>query len=267
MPKYVLVVLFALAAGSSVGAHDFWLAAAPWAPASGKPVTFTANVGEKFPHGTSFTAAERVGEWRVLGPNGPVAVQKTFRRAGESLATDVVLPAPGAYLGVMTVAPRTIEMTGDEFTKYLAEEGLTQIIAARKTAGETAKATKEKYARYAKVAVRTGPGAAPHLTRPAGLPAEFVPSTDPTTVHPGSRLTLQLLAGGKPVSGAAVRAVSAAGGMPLDTRSDADGRVSFTLDSPGAWLVKTIHMVRLPAGAEAEWESFWVTLSFSTAAH
>jgi hypothetical protein len=267
MRERVFVFMAAVVLGAaSISAHDFWLGAAPWTPSSGA-LTITANVGERFPKGTSYTAPERVDQWRVVGASGEVAVSRTFRREGDALAADARLPSPGAYLGVMTIAARSIDMQGDEFTKYLKEEGLESIIANRAAAGETDKATKERYARYAKIAVRDGAGGAAHLTRPVGLKAEFVPTTDPTIVHPGGALTTQLLADGKPVVNAAVTAV-AADGTAQKATTDRDGRVTFKIDRAGAWLIKTVHMVRLPAGSpEGEWESFWVTLAFHTAAH
>lgn len=267
MRERALMIITAVLLGTaSISAHDFWLGAAPWTPSNGA-VTITANVGERFPKGTTYTAPERVDQWRVVGVSGEVAVSRTFRRDADSLAVDAKLPAPGAYLGVMTIAARSIDMKGDEFTKYLKEEGLESIIASRAAAGETDKATKERYARYAKVAVRNGAGGAAHLTRPAGLKAEFVPATDPTMVHPGAALTTQLLADGKPVANAAVTAV-AADGTTQKANTDRDGRVTFKIDRDGAWLIKTVHMVRLPAAsADGEWESFWVTLAFHTAAH
>ena len=67
------------------------------------------------------------------------------------------------------------------------------IIAARNTAGESEKTTNERYARYAKIAIRNGPGSGAHLTRASGLRAEFVPASDPTMVRPGGMLTVQLL--------------------------------------------------------------------------
>jgi uncharacterized GH25 family protein len=179
------------------------------------------------------------------------------------MATDVTLPAPGAYLGVALVSAQTIEMKGPEFTEYLKEEGLENIIAARAAAGEAEKTTKEKYARYAKIALRNGAGAAAHLTRPAGLRAEFVPSTDPTMVSVGGTLTVQLLAEGKPVPNAAVSAVN--GEKAARQQTDAQGRATFAIDRDGAWLIKTVHMVRVPQPAEAEWESYWVTLAFHPA--
>ncbi len=131
------------------------------------------------------------------------------------------------------------------------------------TAGESDKTTKERYARYAKIALRNGAGPGLHMTRAAGLRAEFIPATDPTIVRAGGALTVQLLAEGKPVSGAQVSAVS--GEKPVSVQTDKDGRATFTIDRAGAWLIKTVHMVRMPQPAEAEWESYWVTLAFHTA--
>ena len=260
--RRLLVPALMLTACTTLSAHDFWLASS--APA-GARTTVTANVGEVFPKGTSFTQPDRVDQWRVLGTNGEIAVGRDFRREGESLAVDVSLPAPGAYLGVMTIGARTIEMKGDEFTDYLKEEGLTQIIAARKAAGESDQTVTERYARYAKIALRNGDGSGAHLTRPAGLKAEFIPSSDPTALRPGQALSLQLIADRKPVSDAEVTAVNASGGSPVKVRTDKDGRVELKLDRPGSWLVKTVHMTRVTDTPGVSWESFWVTLAFQTA--
>lgn len=271
MMRVRLLACAAVAALTAVplSAHDFWLAATPWAPAADGKVTVTANVGEHFPAATNYTEPERVDLWRLIGASGDVAVGRQFRKDGESLATDVTLPGPGAYLGVMLIQARVADMKGPAFTKYLEEEGLTGIVAARAKAGETEKTAKERYARYSKVAIRNGAGSGAHLTRPVGLIAEFVPSMDPTQVHAGQSLTLQLLARGKPVAGAAVAALSSAGGEPVKARTDGNGRVILTLDRAGAWLVRTVHMERLTQATpqDPDWESYWVTLSFQTAAH
>ena len=57
--------------------------------------------------------------------------------------------------------------------------------------------------------------------------------------------------------------------MPRDTpdarvtaRTDAQGRARLRLDRPGVWLVKAVHMIPAPAGAGADWESFWASLTF-----
>ena len=48
----------------------------------------------------------------------------------------------------------------------------------------------------------------------------------------------------------------------LSARTDKDGRVRFKVRPGGMWLIKAVHMVPAPAGARAEWASFWASLTF-----
>ena len=91
-----------------------------------------------------------------------------------------------------------------------------------------------------------------------------MPAGDPTSVRAGQSLTVQLLFDGRPVADAAVTAVSAAEGESVTKRTDQNGRVTLTLDRAGSWLIKTVHMTRLPSGSTEDWESFWVTLDLHT---
>lgn len=67
---------------------------------------------------------------------------------------------PGTYLVVMTIKPRFIEIKAPDFATYLTHEGLERIVAERAKAGETERAGRERYSRYAKAVVRTGDGPA-----------------------------------------------------------------------------------------------------------
>ncbi|MQA29240.1 MAG: DUF4198 domain-containing protein [Luteitalea sp.] len=176
----------------------------------------------------------------------------------------MTVPLPGTYLGIMTILAREIEMTGKEFTDYLWEEGLDGVIAERARLNQSDTPARERYARYAKIVLEAGDGeaAAAHVTRAAGVKAEFVPSVTPAALSAGSSFSVQLLVEGRPVAGAMVAAVSK--DTRLQARTDANGRASFTIPALGAWLIKTVHMAR-PANAgapPADWESYWVTLAF-----
>lgn len=264
--RSLVCFLALIAVATPLSAHDFWLSSTSWTPAAGAAWTVTAQVGEHFPKPETAPTPDRVELWRVVGPQGDVPVTRDFRTEKTKLSADVRLPAAGAYLGVMTILARTIEMKGQEFTDYLKEEGLNGVIAARQAAGESDKPGKERYARYAKIALRSGAGGSAHLTRAAGLKAEFVPATDPTVLRAGQSLTVQLLVNGKPVADAAVTAAGPADGASVKGRTDSNGRVTLTLDRAGAWLIKTVHMTRLPPGSTEDWESFWVTLALHTSA-
>jgi hypothetical protein len=253
-----------LLGATTLSAHDFWLAAADWKPVFGTSATVTAGVGERFPTRTAFSAREDwLAAWRLIGPRDDQPAPIEWTRRGLEMAGPVNLSPPGAYLGVAIVGFQTTEMKGPEFTAYLKEEGLDAILAARQKAGETDKATIERHSRYAKIAMRSGPGRGGHLTRQAGLRAELVPAADPTSLRAGQSLTVRLFYNGRPVEGATVSAVSQ--GNAARAATDARGRATFTIDREGPWLIKSIHMIRLPAGSPAEWESFWTTLTFHTA--
>lgn len=264
MRQLLLVVMAILSiAIAPLMAHDFWLSAANWQPAlESTSVTITGNVGERFPVVTDGASPDGVEKWRVIGPSGDLPATRGFRRQGQSIATDVTMKTPGTYLGVMTVRARVIAMDGKEFTDYLREEGIEDVIAERAKSGQTDVSARERYARYAKVVVRKGAGPAAHITRPAGLKAEFVPATDPSTIGPGQSLVVQFLVEGKPAAGAPLSAVSEK--SRLDVRTDAEGRATFVLPDPGPWLIRTVHMIRPTAAGSprADWESYWVTLAF-----
>jgi len=255
LPSAALIgLLFAV----RLDAHDFWLTATR--EATGFKIS--GLVGEKFPVPDSRTAVDRVESWRVVGPSGDLGLPRNLFQDGEYLATRVALPAPGLYLGMMTIFERDIEMKGAEFTEYLRDEGLDQVIAERARLGQTDATARERYARYSKIVLSTGAGSSAHLTRAAGMKAEFVPSVNPAAVKPGDSFAVQLLIEGKPVAGVQVSAVSR--GTKLDARTDANGRVGFTLPASAAWLIKTVHMIRpvQPGAPAADWQSYWVTLTF-----
>ena len=54
-------------------------------------------------------------------------------------------------------------------------------------------------------------------------------------------------------------------GNAVRATTDARGRATFAIEREGPWLIKSTHMIRLPAGSPVEWESFRTTLTFHTA--
>jgi uncharacterized GH25 family protein len=79
----------------------------------------------------------------------------------------------------------------------------------------------------------------------------------------GGDLPVRLTYEGRPLAGALVVAINRANPMEkLAARSGEDGRVRFTLPRAGMWLIKAVHMVDAPAGAGAEWASYWASLTF-----
>jgi hypothetical protein len=82
----------------------------------------------------------------------------------------------------------------------------------------------------------------------------------------GDALPVRLTFKDAPLAGALVMAFNQRHPfLKKRVRSDQDGRATFTIDEPGPWLVKAVHMVPAPAGSNADWESFWASLTFEMA--
>ncbi len=109
----------------------------------------------------------------------------------------------------------------------------------------------------------TNSGPSSNATTPIDLRLEIVPRKNPYALRRGERLPIQLLFESRPLQGALITAINAddpAGRVRI--RTDRDGRALVPLTREGDWLIKTVHVVPAPAGAPAEWESLWASLTF-----
>lgn len=290
-------LLIILAPAGVLSAHDFWLAVDPFIVAPGGWAIVAASVGERFPVSTSATAADRIDQIIWISPTGERVVDRAWqpRPERERLVFDLHAPsAQGTGVLVLTVKPHLITLKPQDFTSYVTAEGLEAVVAERARRGESAKPGRERYARYAKALVRIGSATASSPTMSAAanasetrsaatqssstisaatrevgdmLALELVPERDPYTVHIGDRLPLRVLFRGKPLSGALVSGVYASSvgrpdEFPVSARTDAQGRVTISLAFPGPWLIRMVHMVRLDGAPDADWESFWGSLTF-----
>lgn len=154
------------------------------------------------------------------------------------------------------------ELPADRFEAYLVEEGLTAIRALRRDSRQTGQPGREIYSRCLKALVTVG-GASGEADRWQGMTLEWVAETLPAHFEPSARLPFRLLYEGEPLPGALVTAFRLDGEAPEVTAvTDPKGRVELELSAAGVWLVTATHMVPLPAGGEADWESFWAALTF-----
>jgi uncharacterized GH25 family protein len=119
------------------------------------------------------------------------------------------------------------------------------------------------FSRCAKSLVLAGPATAGQSDRRLGLPLEIVAERNPYMTAMGEELLFRLLYENRPLPGALVVAMNRLNpAEKLKARTDNDGRVRFRLTRGGMWLVKAVHMVPAPAGANADWASYWASLTF-----
>lgn len=256
MSRHTAFALMLLLAGPAT-AHDFWIEPSSFRPSPGERIAVRLRVGERLQGDPVPRNPERIERFAAVGPEG---VAEVVGVAGSDPAGWAVPAGPGLHWIVFDSNHARVELAGPKFDEYLAEEGLERIRGLRK-AGEGP--VREIYSRCAKSLLRVGEGSAGY-DRALGLELELIPERDPYGLKPGEALPVRLLYRGEPLDGALVVALSNDGRVSARTSG---GRVSLTLDRPGLWLVKAVHMVPAPEGSGAEWESLWASLTFDLPVH
>ncbi len=256
-----LVPMLAFAGSALLHAHDFWIVPSAFRANAGALVRIALHVGHAWDGEPVRRVPARFTRFTVVSDEGEQAVQ------GQDGAHPAGLHRPAGADGIQVVTYQSVHvrhlMDGPAFERYLEEEGLTGISDLRRSRGETDTPGREVYSRCAKALLAIGDPARGGHDRRVGLTLELVPQVNPYTLRPSEQLPVQVLYRGEPVADILVVAVSQR--APHDTvraRTDPDGRVRLLLDRAGPWLVKAVHMVAAPQGVDADWESFWASLTF-----
>jgi uncharacterized GH25 family protein len=253
--SFFLVVLLVLSATGNAFAHDFFIMPDKFRVSPGDVVKIGIHSSDAFPE--SSTLPQRARDAAYHSTNGPAPIQITAeekRMVGQ-------MTVPAGHVIVTAVNAASIEnMRAASFHSYLEEEGLSGIVEARKQRGEAESAAREIYTMYGKTILLSGQPNNGH-GRVVGLPIEIVPERDPYTLKSGESLPVRVLFRDAPVSGVQMMAATA-GESKNQTigRTDAQGRISVPMKS-GQWRLHAVHMERVTS-ADAEWESFWATLTF-----
>ena len=257
--RLALVVTAIALSGAPLVAHDMWI----------EPGTFLADAGEIVSVGL------RVGQ-NLLGdrlPRDPALINQfvvhdaegrkpVVGRSGADPAGFVRAATPGVLVIGYQSTPSAVEQTSEKFNQYLKEEGLDAIAALRAKRGQ-AGAVREMFTRCAKSLVRSGPANQGPGDRALGFTLELVAERNPYTAPAGQDLPFRLTYENRALAGALVVAINRVNpSEKLTARTDRDGRVRFRFEHAGMWLVKAVHMVPAPAGANAEWASYWASLTF-----
>ena len=254
-----LIVAVAMS-GASLGAHDMWIDPTTFSPQSGQIVGVRLRVGQDLlgdpiPRDPAlinqFVFEDEAGRKPLIGRDG--ADPAGFLR--------VAMP------GLLVIGYRSnasaVELTPEKFNQYLKEEGLDAVAALRARRHETGAKAREIFSRCAKSLVLSGSAREKQGDRSLGFPLELVAEKNPYAIGAGQDLPVRLTYENRPLAGALVVAMNRLNpSEKLTARTDSDGRVRFRLGAGGMWLVKAVHMVPAPAGSNADWASFWASLTF-----
>jgi hypothetical protein len=251
---FTLLVLLARTAH----AHAFWIEPENFRPTAGAKVPLHLRVGVDFKGEPVVYSPELFERYLYTGPGGEHNVAGTL---GDDPAGYLSATSAGYY--TIGYYSRKFDLTFENFEKfeeYLKLEGLERNLALAQRRFKIRKGILELYTRCAKSLVKVGDPAGP-IDRALGFPIELIAETDPYAGN--KKIHVRLLYHGKPLEDALVIALSRKD--PLTTqriRTDKEGRATIELNQPGVWLLNAVHMIPTGILSQADWESYWASLTF-----
>ena len=185
--------------------------------------------------------------------------------AGDTSTFHIRTGAAGTYVIGASTRPNVIPLAAAEFNEYLRTDGIPDVLAARRRAGELDKPARERYHKHVKALIQVGAKQSDHFATELGYPAEIVPLTNPYRLSPGGVLRVRTLVDGSARANQFVLygGRTASGGRILQrsVRSDSSGVARIPLRASGTWYIKFINMTRLERDT-VDYESKWATLTF-----
>lgn len=259
--RHVLIaIVWIVFSGVVANAHDMWIEPTAFRTEVGSIIGARLKVGRDFLGDPILRDAALIDQFFSLDASGR---KPLIGRDGADPAGMIRVAEPGIIVLGYQSNPRPVELAAENFNQYLKEEGLESIAAIREARHQTSNGVHELFSRCAKSLVSAGTGGSAQADRRIGFTLELVAERNPYTLGAGEELPVSLTYEGKPLAGALVVAINRFNPeAKLTARSDSQGRVRFRLSDRGAWLIKAVHMVPASAGTDADWRSYWASLTF-----
>lgn len=260
MKKLSILISLVLVSSLFAIAHEFWL----------EPQKFLLRIGEKI-HlkvfvGEGFTGEEidftkfKVAKYTHYSPNGE---ENTKGSLNEQQLNDFLkFDEEGNHLISLNNTNKHIELEADKFNEYLKEEGLDNVLEWRKEHNALNKKGREMYQRCVKTLLQVGETHNELYRLNTGMRLELIPQQNPYTA--AKSLAFQVLFDNKPVKNALLLVWQKGIEKPnvRKFRTDASGKVSFSFEPKGVFMVSTVHMIPYIDSTDADWQSYWGSYTF-----
>ena len=208
----------------------------------------------------------RIRDISIVGPAGRFRADTTsWSDAGDTSRLRFRTAASGTYVVGASTTPSMIALKAKDFNQYLSDDGIPDVLAARRKSGGLQKPAKERYHKHIKTLLQVGEARTNAYATELGYPAELVPLQNPYSLKAGATLSLRCLVDGKPMPNQFVQVggrTPSGGRIPMrGLRADSTGVVHVRLQSAGVWYVKFINMTPQKADT-VDYESKWASLTF-----
>jgi uncharacterized protein DUF4198 len=208
----------------------------------------------------------RIADISLIAPGNRIRYDTTAVTArGDTTFLGIATEGAGTYVLGLSTRPNQLKISGKQFGAYLEEEGLTDILDARKQAGIASDSASERYAKHVKAILQVGTLRNDGYAAVLGYPAELIPLENPYSVKPGGTLKVRALVNGTPAANITVLAGGRSPGnarLAVQTiRTGSDGEATISVSRRGHYYVKFISMVKVTGGV-TDYVSNWATMTF-----
>ena len=265
--KLRLLAFLLIATVASALAHEFWIFPENFFPKVGEKLAWRIQVGENYEGERWGGGSRRVERLRLLTTAGEKALTATVRQSDSQVEPPAVaIEVPGTQMLVLETNNSFIELEADKFEAYLKEDGLQLALDYRQKNAEQQKIGREFYRRCAKAILQVGDATNDLPSKPTALDLDIIPLQNPYAMQPGSPLTCRVLYQQKPLANAMVRCWRRVNGQTEVEfkQTDVKGEATFDLPKKGkaAYMLSSVHMVRLTGNDKADWQSLWGSVTF-----
>ncbi len=251
-------------------AHDFWIQPSRFqvAPGSALPVTFQVGHGKFRERWSNNNRILLLGNFY---PDGSRRDRRPHLRSGGPADLVTSFAPAGLHVLGMQTSYAFSELPAARFNDYAREEGLALIIVARKRAGKTNTAGRERYSRRAKAMIQVGGQTAANQalgTKAIGLKLEIVPDRNPYALDSSRILPVHVLYKGRRLPNATVKLTN----LRSDERpvaivkTDQMGRARFKVPASGEWLLNVVWGEPVSGDRAADFDTTFSSLTFGYAA-
>lgn len=267
MKRRILLVVVSLCVAATVAqAHDLFFRMTSFFVPANASVRMNVLNGT-FSSSENSITRDRLRDLSVVSPGGRSrADTSSWSPSGDTSTFSLRTGAPGTYVVGASLLPREITLSAKDFNMYLEQDGIPDVLAARKKAGELDKGATERYAKHIKALVQVGTERTDGFATVLGYPAELVPLENPYSLRARSVLRVRALVDGKAVPNQLVvwggRFRNEGRFTQRTTRTDSDGVASVRLENAGQYFVKFISMTPYQGSEKIDYESKWATLTF-----
>jgi uncharacterized GH25 family protein len=256
----LVVALLLFGAGAIATAHEFWVEPSAFSLATGARLDVRLCIGDGAESWPLPRNERRIERFETIGQSAKIPL---LGIDGADPAGIARLQMPGGYIVAFESKQTLANMPAAEFSAYLKEKGLEQILKLREHRGESQRGARDAYSRHAKALIRVGESQEALVDRAIGLRLELIAEAG----RPGDERRFQLRYEGKPLANALVTAtLLGAAANDLHARTDKHGRATLSLQGAGAWRIDAVHMIKARDAVTADWESLWASLTFELSA-